>query len=418
MFDRPFYPVRGGAEARALDHLDYFHSRGIKYDLFLIDRFYNYSQWNDTGILYLVNSRAESIFIHEVLGKDIDSLYYKWLSRFYRISNQVPDVASIIHALPNMIRKFRKIVKKNSYDFIFFNHTYVSNALIEGAGIPFCKTYIDTHDIYSNLIKEVIALQSLDLRIKSSGSKIQRSIRKKVPKFDYEASLNKEIKLLKKFDQIITISYEELEILSQYPDISEKLSLIPKASASSLKANPSINTQNSIIDITTWNKFDILFFGSQYDPNVHGISQFYFNVLPLLSPNVKLIIAGGVSLKLDFITNPQVTLLGFVDDIDKLYSSVEAVILPIFYGSGVSIKAVEALSYGKPVISTPQGVRGLAVKTDLDVLIAQDIYDFAPLIEKLRLDSDLQQRLRKSAFEYTQRENSKQRIYAKMDCLF
>jgi glycosyltransferase involved in cell wall biosynthesis len=423
VFDRPLYPLRGGAEARALDHINYLESRGIKYDLFLIDRYYNYNQWDETGVEFILNSQAEHIYLHQVIGsKNLDTIYHKTISRFYDFINQEPGVGSLIHFLPEMIIKFRQIINSKTYDFIFFNHTYVSNALIGNSFIP-CKTYIDTHDIYSNLVQEVLELQKLDLRVKYSGTKKVLS-RIKVRNFNYTSSFEKEIKILCKFDKVMTISIDEYNILREYEQLSEKVTLIHKVCLTDQKLTPSHldSNNNRFVYLAKKNnlqkKFRLLFFGSQYDPNVHGIQKFYYNILPQLNSEIELVIAGGISLKFANKNHPQVEVIGFVDDISSLYASIDAVIIPIFYGSGVSIKAVEALSYGKPVISTVKGVRGLSLQHEQNVLIAKNLDDFPELIEKLRLNPTLRQSIIKNALEYVEKEHSKNSIYKQMDQIF
>jgi len=420
VFDRPLYPLRGGAESRALDHIDYLESRNIRYDLFLIDRYYNYNRWDELGIEFILNRKVDNVFLHQVLdNSSFDTIYHKMVSKFYAYINQEAGVGSLIHSLPCMRRKFKKVINNNKYDFIFFNHVYVSHALVSDIVVP-CKIYIDTHDIYSNLVQEVLNLQNLDLRINYSGSRKILN-RTKVRNFDYGLSLAQEFKALRQFDKVITISNEELEILKQDEKLSGKSFLIPKISSVNKMLIPN-NSDTEDIDIESQNpqnrKFKLLFFGSQYDPNIHGITQFYYNVIPKLNSQVEIIIAGGVSLKFANKNHPQLKVLGFVDDISKLYASVDAVIIPIFYGSGVSIKAVEALSYGKPVISTPKGVRGLSLEYDRDVLIAKDIDDFPSLIEKLRLSPNLCQSLSKYALKYIETEHSKASVYSTMDSIF
>jgi glycosyltransferase involved in cell wall biosynthesis len=417
VFDRPLYPIRGGAESRAIDHLKYLESRNIKYDLFLIDRYYNYNNWDEIGIEFLIHSKVDKIYLHQVLGnKSIDTIYHKLVSRFYQFLNLEPNVASKIHALPIMINKFHKVIASTAYDFIFFNHTYISNALISNIKLD-CKTYIDTHDIYSNLQKEVIDLQRQDLKIHYSGSKINLS-RLKVPNFNYDLSVKKELDILGKFDNIITISNDELRIIQESHFLADKVFFVPKITAlpdynkSLSKTIGSVSFQKS-----KKKKFKLLFFGSQFDPNIHGINTFYYNVLPHLDFSIQLVLAGGVC-KVFKHRSPLIESVGFVDDISVLYSSVDAVIIPLFYGSGVSVKAVEALSYGKPIISTPKGIRGLSVKHGKEVLIANQISDFIELINQLKQNPDLCNNLSQNAIKYIEKEHSIDNVYTIMDNIF
>ena len=55
-----------------------------------------------------------------------------------------------------------------------------------------------------------------------------------------------------------------------------------------------------------------------------------------------------------------IELLGFVDDIQPLFSSCAVFVCPIRSGSGVRVKLLEAFASGIPVVSTPLGAEGLA----------------------------------------------------------
>jgi glycosyltransferase involved in cell wall biosynthesis len=52
---------------------------------------------------------------------------------------------------------------------------------------------------------------------------------------------------------------------------------------------------------------------------------------------------------------------GRVDDVAAIYANAKLVLLPTSEGHGLSIKAVEALSSGLPLIATPQAFRGMQV---------------------------------------------------------
>jgi glycosyltransferase involved in cell wall biosynthesis len=55
---------------------------------------------------------------------------------------------------------------------------------------------------------------------------------------------------------------------------------------------------------------------------------------------------------------PNVSLLGFVDDIDQIYRRSQAAVSPVV-GTGLKIKIVDALAKGKPVFASPSSLAGL-----------------------------------------------------------
>ncbi len=72
---------------------------------------------------------------------------------------------------------------------------------------------------------------------------------------------------------------------------------------------------------------------------------------------------------------------GRVDDIGAVYTNAGCVLLPTIEGHGLSIKAVEALSCGAPLVATPLAFRGMQVdpRNLRNVALAEDAAQFAAL---------------------------------------
>lgn len=107
---------------------------------------------------------------------------------------------------------------------------------------------------------------------------------------------------------------------------------------------------------------DLLFVGNLYEPNVSGLRRFLEEVWPLLRaqvPHVRLHVCGRVCRAFESETNTGVVLHGLVPELDVFYREATLVINPVFYGTGLKIKTVEALSHGKCVVATPGGLQGL-----------------------------------------------------------
>lgn len=80
------------------------------------------------------------------------------------------------------------------------------------------------------------------------------------------------------------------------------------------------------------------------EPRLHGCAELY--------------IAGDVC---SFVKsrNPSVHILGRVEDLEHFYADLHLVINPDFGGTGIKIKSLEALSYGRPLLCGGAGSRGL-----------------------------------------------------------
>lgn len=113
----------------------------------------------------------------------------------------------------------------------------------------------------------------------------------------------------------------------------------------------------------------LMFAANLYDPNVRGIKAFLRDVWPRLRarvPEAKLLVCGTVCKGL---SRPPagVRLLGYVADLEWVYKTSAALINPIPYSTGQSVKVSEALARGRCVVASPAGVRGLDEFPDLPV---------------------------------------------------
>lgn len=139
----------------------------------------------------------------------------------------------------------------------------------------------------------------------------------------------------------------------------------------------------------------ILFLGTYYYPNVHGIQWFADEVYSKLNPNdVNLYICGkGMEvLKSKFKDRKGIYVHGKVDSLSETYSEAGVVIGPIFEGGGMKVKTAEALSYGKCFIGTNESLMGYMDHMEEDILgkfiyCANTSSEYVEAIHKI-LDSD------------------------------
>jgi polysaccharide biosynthesis protein PslH len=105
----------------------------------------------------------------------------------------------------------------------------------------------------------------------------------------------------------------------------------------------------------------ILFVGGPMGINVHAMTWFTGRVLPAVRrrvPEAELWLAGGIGARV----GPEVAgvrRLGFVDSLGDVYRRAAIVINPQQFGTGLSIKSVDALLHGRPLVTTVSGARGL-----------------------------------------------------------
>jgi glycosyltransferase involved in cell wall biosynthesis len=140
------------------------------------------------------------------------------------------------------------------------------------------------------------------------------------------------------------------------------------------------------------------FVGSDYLPNVDGLGWFLGAVWPRIGDAVELDIYGAVATRLDPARVPSnARCLGHVDDLDAAYRTLDVAINPVRVGGGLKIKTVEALGAGLPLVTTPEGARGLLDAAGDAYLLAHDADEFAAHLAQLLASRDLRSRLASGA---------------------
>ena len=159
------------------------------------------------------------------------------------------------------------------------------------------------------------------------------------------------------FDRCLLISSAEAETLRLRTG-ARNITYIP----------PRIERSRVLPQRTWMGAPDFVFLGSlNLSHNAFGIEHFLVNqfesVLRVI-PNVRLFIVGrGASANLVRLAAQyphHVELTGFVEDVDAVLLRSCAMISPLLFGSGIKIKAIDALRCGVPLISTAEGVEGVA----------------------------------------------------------
>ena len=118
-----------------------------------------------------------------------------------------------------------------------------------------------------------------------------------------------------------------------------------------------------------------------WEPNLDGLKWFLKEVWPHViksHPDTHLFIAGrGASDEISAqLRGTNVIFMGEVDDARTFMESMTVLIAPLFAGSGLRIKIIEAMSLGKTVVVTPVAALGLPVTGGKELFIAKDAVSF------------------------------------------
>jgi glycosyltransferase involved in cell wall biosynthesis len=134
--------------------------------------------------------------------------------------------------------------------------------------------------------------------------------------------------------------------------------------------------------------------GLHWPPNAAGIRWFTREVWPSVVeqfPTAVLTIIGNnpppeiANLKSQ-VSNLQIT--GYVDDPTPYLQETAVFIVPLHAGGGMRVKILDAWAWGVPIVSTTIGAEGIAYHNGENLLIADDIAQFAEAIIYLMRDPD------------------------------
>ena len=116
-------------------------------------------------------------------------------------------------------------------------------------------------------------------------------------------------------------------------------------------------------------------------PNRDGVEWFLEEVFPLIlasRPDTTFLLVG----KADTLTVPapvaaHVTLTGFVPDLRPFVEQAAVYVVPLRAGSGTRLKVLEAMAFGKAIVTTSIGSEGIALQHGDSALYADDARSFA-----------------------------------------
>ncbi|MFQ3663520.1 MAG: glycosyltransferase [Chloroflexaceae bacterium] len=130
----------------------------------------------------------------------------------------------------------------------------------------------------------------------------------------------------------------------------------------------------------------LLYVGTvHYPPNLLGLKWFLNECWPLVHqrfPEARFDVVGRGGEALLPVPDG-VTIHRYVDSLDPYYQQAAVFVVPLFSGSGIRLKILDALSHGVPVVSTRAGYVGLEVTEGQELLVADDAPGFAAHVCRL-----------------------------------
>jgi len=223
-----------------------------------------------------------------------------------------------------------------------------------------------------------------------------------------------EINYIDKYDVLVPITNEDNEMYMQMGNT--KPSLVCPFGISPIKETAkSCSNSGSLFFIASLD----------WQPNIDGITWFIKNVFPGIHrkyPDIKLNIAGRnapESFKKLTASTEGIIYHGEVEDSSSFIFNYGIMIAPVFSGSGMRVKIIEAMASGKPVITTTKGAQGITCLDGKEILLAENENDFINKIfflindnEKYSFISNNSMKLIKERYNINDITSSLQKFYS------
>ncbi|MFH0878987.1 MAG: glycosyltransferase family 4 protein [Lentisphaerota bacterium] len=165
---------------------------------------------------------------------------------------------------------------------------------------------------------------------------------------------------------------------------------------------------------------ELLFVGSMnYFPNKDGVLYFVEEVLPLIRachPEIVFRVVGrhpGPEIRA--LHQPgKVEITGEVESLTPYYQNAAVCVVPLRAGGGTRLKILEAMAYGRPVVSTTLGAEGLDIEPGRDYLLADDPVAFTKAVNAILGDASIAAGLAREARRLVEEKYAWSSIAGKM----
>ncbi len=216
-----------------------------------------------------------------------------------------------------------------------------------------------------------------------------------------------EVDLIQKCTETFPVSDEDLKRFAHItPEPDQQVILIGK----NFEKQPSPTNVSSTIHLGFIGRIDWL-------PNREGLAWFLKEVWPEVvqkKPDLEFSIAGSGddSWLAPFRNLPRVKFLGKIPSVDPFYHGLDALIVPLFMGSGTRVKVIEASQFARVCLSTALGVEGCGLIEGKSVLLAETKSEWVDLL--MKLDSESLRTLGQEAFTSLRKKHDSALIATKL----
>lgn len=163
-----------------------------------------------------------------------------------------------------------------------------------------------------------------------------------------------------------------------------------------------------------------LFVGGYSGHNIEAVRWLLADIWPLIHaklPQAEIVIAGTVSRSVEN-PPPGVRVIGPVENLKNEYAATSICLVPLPLGTGLKIKLVEAMSYGRAVLTTPAGAEGFVdLEANRVAVVADGAKAFAEQLIQLLGSEELRAQVAQRQVDWIENHLSPEKALAPLSAL-
>lgn len=295
------------------------------------------------------------------------------------LTSPIPPYFLRVHGSEEMARTIAEMVEKDSYDFVIAEYSVMGQFLHNNPGLPPTRRIVSVHECYYLARLKSFRHHGLGL------DKIKEAINLKgLKKYEFD--------MYRHADKVLTLTPQgKQELLDIVPDLD--IAIVPHGvdvDAFSFSSEP--DEENSLVFVGNYLHY----------PNVDAVLYFHTNIWPHLKaalPKLKFYVVGQAPPQeiVRLASDESIVVTGTVDDVTPYLRKSKIFICPVRLGGGFRGKILEAMSLGRPVVSTRLGAEGIPASDGENIVLADRPEDFIKGIKELMENTDLYRKIQAKA---------------------
>jgi glycosyltransferase involved in cell wall biosynthesis len=219
---------------------------------------------------------------------------------------------------------------------------------------------------------------------------------------------NYEQQQLSKPDALTTITQHDLDMLRQIGGSKPMASFPLGIELSQMQTHHAATEIPSVFHIGSM----------EWMPNQEAMQWFIGTVWPAVTakhPQLRCYIAGrNMPASFKQLETNRLRIVGEVEDAAQFMQEKQIMAVPLFSGSGIRVKILEAMAMGKAIVTTTLGAQGIECEHGTHLMIADNSQDFIKCIDLLVTNPQLASELGRNARELIIRKYDNTKVIAGM----